>query len=338
MERNFPLVSVIIPCRNEEKFIDQCLRSVISQDYPKEKLEVLAVDGMSDDGTRKIVGEYRKKYPFIKLFDNHEKFIPFAMNIGIRAARGEIIVRMDAHADYAKDYVSRCVVAMEESGADNVGGRVDILPSNNSLMARAIASVLSSFFGAGNAHYKTSLLKKSMEVDTVFCGCYRREVFDKIGLFDERMIRNQDLEFNLRLKRTGGKIILSPKIISYYYSKNSLRGFAGHNFADGFWVIYPLKFGLKTFSWRHLLPMVFVSGIFSLFLLGFWHRFFWIALIAGLAFYVLFNLIFSARMAIREKNTAVFLPITAVFFVRHFFYGLGSLWALLKVCFFKFLL
>ena len=291
---------------------------------------------MSDDDTRKIIGEYCKKYSFIKLLDNPNGFTPFAMNIGIRAARGGIIVRMDAHAEYAADYVSRCVAAMEKFEADNIGGRVNILPSDNSLMARAIASSLSSFFGAGNAHYKTSLLKKSMEVDTVFCGCYKKEVFDKIGLFDERLIRNQDLEFNLRLKRAGGKIILSPKIISHYYPKNSLRKFAGHNFADGFWVIYPLKFGLKTFSWRHLLPMVFVSGIFSLFLLGFWHRFFWIALIAGLAFYVLFNLIFSARMAIREKNAAVFLPITAVFFVRHFFYGLGSLWALLKVCFLSF--
>jgi len=170
----------------------------------------------------------------------------------------------------------------------------------------------------------------------VFGGCYKKEVFDKIGLFDGRLIRNQDLEFNLRLKRAGGKIILSPKIISYYYPKNSLRKFAGHNFADGFWVIYPLKFGLKTFSWRHLLPMVFVLGIFSLLLLGFWDRFFWIALIAGLAFYILFNLIFSARIAIREKTPAVFFPVAAVFFVRHFFYGLGSLWALLKVCFLSF--
>lgn len=142
-------VSIVIPCRNEEKFIGKCLDSVIAQDYPQKKLEVLVADGMSEDGTRKIVGEYCEKYPFIKLLDNPEKFTPFAMNIGIKNAKGDFIILMGAHANYAKDYVSRCVAVMEKSGADNVGGRVDILPIDNSMMARAIALCLSSFFWRG---------------------------------------------------------------------------------------------------------------------------------------------------------------------------------------------
>jgi glycosyltransferase involved in cell wall biosynthesis len=330
------LVSVIIPCLNEENFIKRCLESLIEQDYPKENLEVLTVDGMSDDKTREIVAGYCKNYSFVKLLDNPKKFTPFAMNIGIKNAKGKFIILMGAHADYAKDYISRCIGAMNDSGADNVGGRVMIRPRDNSLTARAIVAVLSSFFGAGDATYKTKIAQKPIEVDTVFGGCFKRGVFDKVGLFDERMIRNQDLEFNLRLRRAGGKIVLFPEIVSYYFPKKSLRDFARHNFADGFWVIYPLKFGLKTFSWRHFLPMVFVLAVFFLGLSGFFNRSFWLLLALLFSTYFLLNLSFSVKIAYEKKSRLIFVPMSIAFFVRHFFYGLGSFAALIKVLFSKF--
>jgi len=330
------LVSVIIPCLNEENFIKRCLESLIEQDYPKENLEVLTVDGMSDDKTREIVAGYCKNYSFVKLLDNPKKFTPFAMNIGIKNAKGKFIILMGAHADYAKDYISRCIGAMNDSGADNVGGRVMIRPRDNSLTGRAIAAVLSSFFGAGDATYKTKIAQKPIEVDTVFGGCFKRGVFDKVGLFDERMIRNQDLEFNLRLRRAGGKIVLFPEIVSYYFPKKSLRDFARHNFADGFWVIYPLKFGLKTFSWRHFLPMVFVLAVFFLGLSGFFNRSFWLLLALLFSTYFLLNLSFSVKIAYEKKSRLIFVPMSIAFFVRHFFYGLGSFAALIKVLFSKF--
>jgi len=326
--RDIPFVSIIILCRNEEKFIGKCLDSVIAQDYPKENLEVLVIDGMSDDKTREIVADYCQRFPFIKLLDNPKKFTPFAMNIGIKNAKGEFIILMGAHADYAKDYVSRCIGAMNDSGADNVGGRVMIMPRDNSLTARAIALCLSSFFGAGNATYKTKITEKPVEVDTVFGGCYKREVFDKIGLFDERMIRNQDLEFNIRLRAHGGKIVLFPKIISCYFPKKSLREFAKHNYDDGYWVIYPLSYGLKTFSWRHLLPLLFVLGLLLSLAAGLFAKQILLLFCAAAGSYVLVNLFFSLVVALKEKTPGLLFIMPVVFFIRHFFYGLGSLSAL----------
>ncbi len=328
MERNFPLVSVIVPCRNERGCIAKCLDSIVMQDYPKNDLEILIIDGMSDDGTRKIISDYCKKLSFVKLLDNPEKFTPFALNVGIKNSSGEIIVRMDAHAEYALDYVSRCVAAVRESGADNVGGRSVLLPRGDSLTARAIASALSSFFGAGNAIYKTKIAEKPIEVDTVFGGCYRREVFGRIGLFDERMIRNQDLEFNLRLCRAGGKIVLFPRIISYYFPKKSLREFAKHNYDDGYWVIYPLSYGLKTFSWRHLLPLLFVLGLLLSLAAGLFAKQILLLFYAAMGSYALVSLFFSLVAALKEKTPGLLFIMPAVFFIRHFFYGLGSLAAL----------
>jgi len=328
MNDNLPFVSVVIPCRNEEKFIAKCLNLLMLQDYPEQRMEIIVIDGMSIDKTREIVVDYCKKFLFIKLLDNSKKFTPFAMNIGIKNAKGDFIIFMGAHAEYALDYVSRCVAAVRESGADNVGGRSVLLPRGDSLTARAIASALSSFFGAGNAIYKTKIAEKPIEVDTVFGGCYRREVFGRIGLFDERMIRNQDLEFNLRLCRAGGKIILFPRIISYYFPKKSLREFAKHNYDDGYWVIYPLSYGLKTFSWRHLLPLLFVLGLLLSLAAGLFAKQILLLFYAAMGSYALVSLFFSLVAALKEKTPGLLFIMPAVFFIRHFFYGLGSLAAL----------
>ena len=268
-QENKLFVSIIIPCRNEEKFVSKCLDSIIAQDYPKEKMEILIVDGMSKDKTRVILREYIEKYPFIRVLDNPKKIVPCALNIGLKNARGEIIMRMDAHTTYGKDYMSKCVKYLDEYDADNVGGILKTTPAENTIIAKAITLVLSHRFGAGDSYFRIGS-KEPRWVDTVFPGCYKRKVFEKIGLFNEKLIRNQDLEFNLRLKKTGGKILLVPEIMSCYYPSSNLKTFWKHNFRDGFSITYPLKYGIKAFSWRHLVPFVFVltligSGILSFF-------------------------------------------------------------------------
>ncbi len=209
-------VSILIPCRNEEKFIAECLESVLAQDYSDK--EILLVDGMSTDKTREIAGKYKE----VKILNNEKKITSSALNIGIKNAAGEIIIRMDAHAKYEKNYVSKCVYYLNKYKADNVGGTIKTLASKNTIIAKAIAKSLSSFFGAGSSLFRTGT-KECVWVHPVFGGCFKKGLFDKIGYFNENLIRSQDMEFNLRLKRFGGKILLTPDIISYYYTRSTIN-------------------------------------------------------------------------------------------------------------------
>jgi len=314
--KNAPIVSAVVPCRNEEKFISDCLNSIIANDYPKDNLEILIADGMSTDKTREIIKEYSRKYPFLKILDNQRVITPAAMNVGIKNSRGEIIIKMDAHSLYEKDYISKCVKHLKESGADNVGGALKTISAKNTLIARAIAISLSHFFGAGGSYFRTGV-SGPREVDTVAFGCYWKKIFDKIGLFDERMAKIEDLELNLRLRKAGGKIMLFPDIkASYYPSSDNLKDFLRHNFIDGIWTTYPLKFGFVSGSWRHYIPLIFVLTL----PLSVWP-------------YILLSLFFSLQIAFREKDFGLFFTMPLVFAIRHIGYGLGSIWGLIKLFF-----
>lgn len=323
-------VSIIIPCRNEEEFISQCLDSIIKQDYPKDKLEVLVMDGASEDNTKKIVGQYSQKHSFIKLFNNPRKFTPFAMNIGIINSKGDIIMKMDAHAIYRKDYVSKCQKYLNDYKADGVGGIIISRPKKNTIVNKAIALCLSSKFGAGNSYFKTGV-KEPRWVDAVGFGCFRKEIFDKVGLYNENLIRSQDMELNMRIKKAGGKILLAPDIVSYYYPKSTLKDFLKHNFNDGVWAIYPLKFVKAAFRIRHYLPLIFVlittlTGILGLFYFPSAIAFFSINII-----YYFIAIYFSFKIALREKDIRLLFVLPVVFSSRHNGYGFGSLWGLIKL-------
>ena len=201
------MLSVICPIYNEAKYIDVCIQSILFQDYPKDCLEVLFVDGMSKDGTRDIVENYARQYPFIHLLNNEKRIVPIAMNIGIKVSKGDVIMRLDAHAQYPANYFSVLVKALETIDADNVG----VL--NKTPKTLAIGEVLSNKFGVGNSTFRLGV-DKVMEVDTVPFGCWKREVFDKYGVYDERLIRNQDIELNKRIVRGGGHIYIVPD--TYY--------------------------------------------------------------------------------------------------------------------------
>ncbi len=305
-------VSVIIPCRNEKNFIAKCLDSIIEQDYPKDKLEVLVIDGMSEDGTREIIKDYSQKYPLIKILDNSKKFTPFALNIGIKEAKGEVIVRMDAHAGYEKDYISKCALHLIESGADNVGGSIKTLPAKDTLEARAVAYSLSSPFGAASDFRVGS--KEPKEVDTVFGGCFKKEIFQRVGLFNENLRRSQDMEFNLRIKKAAGRILLFPDIIVSYYPQATFENFFKHNLGDGIWSVYPLKFIKTKFKLRHYIPLIFI-----------------LTLPLSIWFYIPFSLFFSLKIAIKENDLRFLFLMPIAFFSRHFGYGFGSIWGLVKL-------
>jgi len=326
---DLPLVSIIIPCRNEEKFIANCLDSLIANDYPTDKLEILVVNGMSEDGTRGIIEEYAQQYPSIKLLDNSKKIVPVAMNLGVKNAKGNIIIRMDAHNEYSKDYISKIVYWLKESGADNVGGIWVTLPGGDTLIAKAIAFVLSSPFGVGNSMFRIGV-KEPTYVDTVPFGAYRKEVFDKIGLFDEELVRNQDIEFNLRLKKAEGEILLVPDIISYYHARSNLIDLFKQNFWNGFWVIYSTKFAELPFSTRHLVPFAFVFSLLCSFSLSLFYKLFIYLFTFIISIYMLTNMFFSFRLSIKTSlKSFPFLMLT--FLTLHFSYGIGSLWGIVKL-------
>lgn len=323
-----PSVSIIIPCYNESNFIGQCLESVLSNDYPKNKLEIIVVDGMSEDDSREIVQRYVDRHSFISLVDNPDMITPKALNIGIKEATGEVIVRLDAHASYSSEYLSKCVQNLIEYQADNVGGIIVTTPRDDSIIGRSIALAFSHPFGSGNAYYKTGVFTQPRWVDTVPFGCYRRDLFGIIGFFDERLPRSQDMEFNKRLRMAGGRILLVPDIVSNYYLRSDLKLFFKQNVRDGIWAIYPYRFVKQPGSLRHLAPLVFVTSATVLLALSIFSRaarFVFAFFVGG---YSLLNLYYSFLLSKKEKNIAL-LPLCFIaFLTRHVGYGLGSLYAL----------
>lgn len=329
---NAPLVSIIIPCRNEEKFIEKCLLSIIANDYPKKNLEIFVVDGQSRDKTRAIVQSIAKKHSYIKLLDNPHKFTPHALNIGIRQAQGEIIMRMDAHSAYQPDYISKCVKYLQKYQADNVGGAINTLPSQDTLIGRSIAESCKHIFGVGNSDFRRGA-KKQVAADTVAFGCYDKKVFDRIGLFNENLIRSQDMEFNLRLKRSGGRIMLCPDISCDYYCSSDLISFAKHRFRDGVWSVYPTKFTQTPLSLRHYVPAVFVIGLIIGGFLIFFTPVIMPLYLTVVGLYLFLNLTASLQIAFKKRNLLYLFTMPLIFATLHLSYGFGSLAGLIKILF-----
>jgi cellulose synthase/poly-beta-1,6-N-acetylglucosamine synthase-like glycosyltransferase len=320
-----PFVSIIIPCRNDGTFIAECLDSVIAARYPRDRLEVLVIDGMSEDGTHDIIKHRLKGYGFVRLLSNPRRITPAALNLGIFQSKGDIIVRIDAHSRISPSYITQCVAALEKYQVDNVGGNMVTLPGGTGVISRAIALSLKHWFGVGNSFRRNT--SYCGEVDTVFGGCYRRETFERVGLFNEDLPRSQDYEFNVRLRRAGGKILLVPEIVAYYFACPSFCKFWRKNFEDGLWAVVPFaKSKVVPVSTRHLIPLAFVLGLILSIVVsianptGVWL----LATIAGA--YLAVTVFVSAGTTLSERDARYFFVMPAVFANRHFAYGLGSLW------------
>jgi glycosyltransferase involved in cell wall biosynthesis len=315
-----PLVTVIVPCRNEARWIGPCLQSILDNDYPQERLEILVADGQSNDGTQGVVASFASRYPQLRLLANEKKITPAALNLGIAAARGGVIVRMDAHVEYPRDYISSLVGLLERSGADNVGGVCQTLPAGRSAMARAVAVGMSHPLGVGNSHFRIGATADRW-VDTVPFGCYRREVFDRIGLFDEELVRNQDDELNLRLIKHGGRILLSPRIVCKYYARDSLPKLWRMYYQYGYFKPLVVRKLGGVMTLRQLLPPLFLLCLVATALAAPWSRLGLLAFAAVAGSYLL--AIGAASAAAIGRLGWAAAALMAVFPTLHFSYGSG---------------
>lgn len=320
-----PVISIICPVRNELEHIKQCLDSLLSQDFDKSKIEILIVDGMSEDGTRLIVKEYAENNQNIKLLDNPKKIVSSAMNIGIREAKGEIIARVDGHTFLEKDYLKNSVELLNKTKADNVGGLMRPVVTN--YFSQCVALSTSTPFGVGNAAFHYS--KKEQFVDTVYLGVYPKKVLEKIKLFDEELVRNQDDELNLRIIKNGGKILLSPRIKSYYHPRSSLSTLWRQYFQYGFWKVRVIQKHKTPASWRHLVPGAFVLSLLCSFILSFYMKFGHLLFLGILISYFTSCLLISFYLSLK-KGWKYFPLLPVVFAVLHFSYGIGFLRGLVK--------
>lgn len=337
---NLPFVSVVMPIRNEEAFIERSLGAMLIQDYPADRFEILVVDGMSDDGTRDMVARLSDRSPVdVRIIDNPGRIVPPAMNLGIRAAMGDVIVRMDGHTIAASDYVSSCVRALEESGADNVGGCMTCV--SDTFLGQAIGLGTSHPFGIGNAKFHYS--DRPQDVDTVYLGCWRKEAFDAFGMFDEFFLRTQDSEFNYRTRMLGGRIRLDPRIRSQYYNRASLRKLWKQYFQYGFWKTrLMMKLGGRL-SFRHFVAPGFVVGMFAslglvitgfvLSVSGFERGLGWALIVAGLILPFIYagaSLLCAAGIARKKGHWQFLCLLPAVFATLHFSWGLGFMLGLIR--------
>lgn len=265
-------ITIIMPIRNEADHIARSLGAVLSQEYPLEKMEVLVIDGMSDDGTREIVQDIiahtnrdGNDAPKVQLLDNQLRIVPSALNIGLDHACGDVIIRVDGHCEIAPNYVSQCIKILEETGAECVGGSIRTIGTTP--VGQVISMATSSIFGVGGAAFRLPN-PHGKYVDTLAFGAYRRQVFEEIGGFDQELVRNQDDEFNFRLIQAGGKIWLDPSINSTYYSRASLRSLWRQYFEYGLYKVLVMTKRRGVASWRHLVPGLFVTGALFSFILA----------------------------------------------------------------------
>jgi glycosyltransferase involved in cell wall biosynthesis len=312
-------VSIVIPCRNERAHIERCLRSVLEQ-KGVQPFEVIVADGMSDDGTREILEHLGNQLPFLRIVDNPARVVSTGLNAAIRSAQGNIIIRMDAHTEYAADYVNQCVAALQETGADNVGG--PWIAKGDGFVSQAIAAAFQSWFGAGGARGHD--IGYEGEVDTVYLGCWPRRTFDRIGYFDEELVRNQDDELNLRLRRAGGRIWQSPRIKSWYTPRGSLAALFRQYVQYGYWKVRVIQKHKIPASLRHVVPGCFVLLLAILppaALVSRAAAWAWVGLIAA---YIICNIGGSLSVAVR-KGFRFFLLLPLIFSCFHIGYGYGFL-------------
>lgn len=340
MKNEVPTVTVIIPCLNEELNIEGCLRSVLASKHFSDGNpgdQILVMDGDSRDKTRDIVACIAAEDIRVRLLDNPGGNKARALNTGIAESEGDIVIRMDAHAQYPVDYVDKLLVGILSHKADNIGGiRHTVVNRDDNSFAIATAEAISHPYVVGNALYRTGGIEKPRYVDTVFCGCYRREVFDRIGYFNESLIRTQDREFNARLVADGGKILLDPRIHCSYVPRTDFKSYCRWTWNGAFWTTYARRFTeTAMLGWRNLIPTLFVIYLFvgtlgsiSLLVVG----------LSGLAWLPGFPLLFYGVLALKAGFTlarkhgriGVLFWFPIIMFVTHVLYGIAATWGFLN--------
>lgn len=323
-------VSIVIPCRNEENYIEQCIKSFLVQSYPQELIEIIVADGMSTDNTRKIIDEMKKEHKNIKLLDNLKLSAPTGMNLGIKESKSDIIIIFGAHAYADKDFVRENVLALEGKDIGCAGGVITTI--NDSIKGEAIAEAMSCPFGVGNALFRYA--EKEAFVDTVGFGAYDRKFIIDIGLFDEELVRNQDDELNFRVQKAGKKILLNPKIKATYFSRGDFKKLWRQYYQYGFWKVRVIQKHKKPASIRHLIPLMFVLFLLGGGILSIFSKFIFIGYLLTLLLYLLLDLTFSVKIC--KKKSIKHLPYLFITFpILHISYGVGFIMGLFNFYIFK---
>lgn len=327
--KDYPFVTAMIVAKNEEKYIEKCFSSLLKQSYPANKYEILIIDGLSDDKTLTIAKEVEKEYTYkaissgqdkveVRYFINEKKLLAAGWNLGIKEARGEYVVRIDAHGYADKDFILKSVqTILNIDDAVCVGGAMKTEALSEK--GKMIASILSSPFGVGNSKFRYS--KKCQYVDTVAFGLYKKNIFMNVGYFDESLKRNQDNDMHRRIRENGGRFYLNPEIKTTYHPRETIRSMMKQAFQNGKWNIITFKKNRNSLSVRHIVPLSFVLAILSMSIGGFIYRPFWNLLFLILTIYFILGFIFSV---LKEKNLIKIFIMPLVFFLLHLSYGVGS--------------
>ncbi len=315
-----PFVSVIMPVRNEGSFIKKSLGALLCQTYPKDRFEIIIADGMSSDNTRKLIGSMSAQSDIsIKIVENPKRIAPTGLNLGLKEAKGEIIVRVDGHTVVDKTYIAECVGALLRTGSANAGGKMNAISFG--AIGNSISRATSSRFGIGNARFHFSDLEEY--ADTVYLGAWPRRIFDQYGWFNEELVRNQDDEFNYRLRANGEKLLLSPLIRSKYYSRSTFWSLWRQYFQYGYWKVRVLQMHPKQMSVRQFVPFFFVLSVLLLGALSIIYPPSRLVLGAVIFSYLAANLIASIWAAGRD---ILLIPYIALSYcILHVSYGLGSI-------------
>jgi len=325
MDKTFNFVSIILAVRNEKPHIKQCLDSLLRQTYSIKQYEILVIDGMSTDGSQEIIKFYQNQHPRVKYFNNPRKIKPAGLNIGLKNARGGIMIIFDGHAQAYNDFIAQSVACLKKTDAVCVGG--PIVTQGTNYLSQAIALALSSRFGSGGAKFRSSPNYEGY-TDTVAFGAYRRTIFNQVGFFNTKRIRTEDLDLHYRIKKAGGKFFITPKIKSVYFCRSNLISLAQQAWQNG-QEIMSIIYGL---SWRHLAPLFFVLSVLASLISAFFFDIGLKLLILILGAYTLTNLFFSLWLGL--KHHPKYLPaLPIIFAVLHLSYGLGSLTGITKIRF-----
>ena len=329
-----PLVSIIVPCYNEQATIRVLLEAIYAQTTPRQALEVVIADGMSTDGTREEILAFMISHPDldVRVVDNLAGTIPAGLNRAIEEAEGTYIVRLDAHSKPYPDYVERCVSDLEAGCGDNVGGVWKIQPGCESWQARSIAVAAAHPFGVGDARYRIG--GEAQAVDTVPFGSYARALVERIGAYDESLLSNEDYEFNVRVRESGGVVWINPAIKTVYFARRTMGALARQYWRYGYWKMRMLRRYPDTFRWRQLAG-AFVLSFLILGLLGIWFPLARWFLVFELSLYVLVLLTAGIQRAFQEQDFALSFGVPLAIATMHFSWGSAFLWSLVSLIFRK---
>jgi succinoglycan biosynthesis protein ExoA len=322
-------VSIIVPCFNEEATIDQLLQAIVSQTYPVDRLEVIIADGMSTDQTRTIINGFQEKHPTlaVRVIDNTRRYIPSGLNRAIEAARGDYLVRLDAHSIPDREYIQNCINDLEQGLGDNVGGIWSIQPGAPTWMAKSIAAAASHPLGVGDAFYRIG--GSSREVDTVPFGAFHRSLIERIGMFDETLLTNEDYEFNVRIRQSGGKVWFDPSIRSTYFARSTLKELARQYWRYGYWKAQMLRRYPGSLRWRQLIPPLFVLALIGLGILSLGWNLARLLLVIIVLLYTIVLILAGIQVSMKYKELWLILGLPLAFATIHLSWGCALLFGLM---------